>query len=122
MPIATADALMGLGMPAQLSSLMGANPSALTTTGTTQGTAATLKSKNTELVTAGSQTGAIPPSSAPIMEPYFITSQAATTGIVYVPVGHTLNGTLNGSVSVAQTKSVILWQYKRNNWTYILTA
>lgn len=122
MPIATTDALMGFGFAAHQAALLGGNPNALTTTGTAQGTAAILKSRNTELVTAASQTGAIPPSTAAVMEPYFITNQAATTGVVYVPVGHNLNGSANGSVNVAQGKSVIFWQYKKNNWTYILTA
>lgn len=122
MPEATADALMGLGMPAQLSTLIGANPHALTTTGTAQTTAAVLKSRNSELVTAGSQTGAIPPSTAGVMEPYFLMTSAATTGVVYVPVGHTLLGTLNGSFNLAQNKAAIFWQYKKSNWAYIVLA
>lgn len=122
MPIATADALTGIGFPGQQANLMGANPHALTTTGTAQGTAAILKSRNTELVTAASQTGAIPPSNAPVMEPYFIVNPTATAGVIYVPSGHSLNGSLNGSVSLAQNKQIIFYQYKRNNWTYNLTA
>lgn len=122
MPVADSDNLIGLGLPPQLSAAIGAKANALTTTGTSQTTAATLKSRNSELVTAGSQTGAIPPSKTPVMEPYFITVQSATTGVVYVPVGHYLNSVQNASVSVAQYKSVIFWQYKKNYWTYILTA
>lgn len=122
MPLATSDAFMGLGMPAQVSNLLGANPHALTTTGTAQGTAAVLKSRNTELVTAASQTGAIPPSDAGVMQPYFLTSQAATSGVVYVPVGHSLNGSANGSFTLAQAKSAIFWQYKKSNWTYVILA
>lgn len=122
MPIATQDALTGLGMAPQLASRLGANPLTTNGAGVAQATAAVLKSKNTELNPAGSATGFIPPSDAALMEPYNLTNQQATSAVVYVPVGHTLNGTLNGSVTVAQTKSVILWQYKVKNWTYILTA
>jgi hypothetical protein len=122
MPIATSDALMGLGMPAQLSALMGGNPNALTTTGTAQGTAATIKSKNTELVTAGSQTGGILPSTAGVMEPYFINVQSATSGVVYVPSGHSLNGSANAGVTIAQGKAAIIWQYKKSNWCYLILA
>lgn len=122
MPMATADTLTGLGMPPQLANALGANPHTLTCTGTTQATAAVLRSRNTEVSPAASQTGAIPPSTAPVMEPYFINNQQSTTAVIYVPVGHSLNGSLNGSVNLAQTKSIILYQYKRNNWTYNLTA
>lgn len=122
MPIATSDALMGVGIPAQAAAMMGANPHVLTTTGTAQGTAAVLKSKNTELLTAGSQTGAIPPSSAPVMEEYNIVNPTATTGVVYVPSGHTLLGTLNGSFNLAQNKAAIMWQYKKSFWAYIVLA
>lgn len=122
MTVATADALMGLGMPAQLSAVLGGNPSALTCAGTTQGAAATIKSKNTELVTAGGATAAVLPSGAGIMEPYFINTQSATTGLVFVPSGHSLNGSANASVSVPQAKAAIIWQYKKSNWCYIVLA
>lgn len=122
MPVATSDALTGLGMVPQLAALMGGNPHALTTAGTSQTTAVTLKSKNTEIVTAASQTGAIPPSNAPVMEPYFITNQASTTGVIYVPVGHYLNSVQNASLNLVQYKTCIFYQYKPKYWTYNLTA
>ena len=123
MPVASADALTGLGMPAQLANLLGGNPSQLTTTGTSQATAATVKSKNTELLTAGSQTGAVIPTDAGVMEPYCFTNPTATTGIVYAPVGHTLNGTASTTgLNLAQNKTCMLWQYKKTFWCSILTA
>lgn len=122
MPVATDDALTGLGVPAQLAALLGAQPAVLTCTGTTQGTAAVIKSRGSELSTAASQTGAIPPSDAPIMTPFALTCSTATTAVLYVPSGHNLNGSLNSSVNVAQNKSIYFWQYKAKNWTYILTA
>lgn len=122
MPEATADALMGLGMPAQLSSVIGANPHNLTCAGTAQTTAAVLKSRNSQITTAGGATGAIPPSNAGVMEPYFIVNTTATSGVVYVPVGHTLFSTANGSITIAQNKAAILWQYKASNWAYIILA
>ena len=118
MPIATADALTGFGMPAQLAALMGGNPSALTCAGTTQSGAAVVKSRNTELVTGSGTTAAVFPSTVGIMEAYFVTTQSATTGLVFVPSGHTLNGTANASVSIAQYATAIIWQYKYKNWTY----
>lgn len=122
MPVATDDALTGLGVPAQLAQLLGAQPAVLTCAGTTQGTAAVLKSRGSELSAAASQTGAIPPSTAEVMVPYALTNSSSTTAVLYVPVGHNLNGSLNGSVNVAQNKAIYFWQYKSKNWTYILTA
>jgi hypothetical protein len=122
MPVATEDALAGLGVPAQLSALLGAQPAVLTCAGTSQTTAAVLKSRGSELTAAASQTGAIPPFDAPIMTPYALTNSSSTTVVLYVPVGHNLNSSLNGSVNVAQNKSIYLWQYKAKYWTYILTA
>jgi hypothetical protein len=129
MPEATSDSLMGFGMPAQLSALLGGNPSALTTVGTTQTGAAVIKSKNTELVTAGGATAAVFPTTVGVMEPYFIVNAAATTGLVYVPSGHTLETAssgatqgLNGNMAVAQYKAIIMWQYKPKFWVAILTA
>ena len=118
----TSDSLMGYGMPAQQASQLGSNPSQLTTTGTSQTTAATLKLRNTELVTAASQTGAIPVSTSGVFDLYFITNPTATTAVIYVPVGHNLNSSLNGSLNLAQFKTCIFYQYKPKNWTYILTA
>lgn len=126
MPVASADTLMGLGLPAQLAQLLGGNPSQLTTTGTTQATAVTIKSTNTELLTAASQTGAllpISPDNANVMVPYVITNPTATAGVIYAPVGHTLNGVASSTgQSLAQNKSLIVWQYKPTKWASILTA
>lgn len=124
MPEATSDALMGLGMPAQLAALMGANPSVITAVGTTQtGGAPVVKSRNTEVITAGGAQAVVLPAGAGVMEPYFIANQAnATAALVFVPAGHTLNGSLNGDLSVAQFKGVILWQYKPKFWASLLSA
>lgn len=122
MPIATQDALTGLGMPAQLASRLGGNPVLTNGAGVAQGTATILKSRNTELNPSGGATGFIPPSDASVMEPYFLTNQQSTGAVVYVPSGHYLNSSQNASVSVAQYKTVLLWQYKPKYWTYNLTA
>ena len=122
MPSASQDDLTGFGFSAQQSTLLGANPNQLTTTGTSQATAATVLSRNTELKTASSQAGAVIPTDAKIMHPYYFVNPTSTTGTVYCPVGHTLNATSNGGVAVAQNKAVILYQYKPKLWTYILTA
>jgi hypothetical protein len=122
MPVASADDAAGFGFSAQQSELIAANPSLLTCAGTTQATAAVIKSRNSELSPAASQTGAIPPSTAKVMAPYFLNNQQSTTAVVYVPVGHYLNSVLNASVNLVQYKSIILYQYKKGYWAYNLSA
>ena len=114
--------LMGVGMAAQLANELGNTANALTCTGTSQATAATIKTTNTELVAASSQTGAILPSTAKIGTPYFVNAQASTSAVVYVPVGQYLNSVQNDSLTVAQYKAAVLWQSKLNYWTKVLTA
>ena len=123
--MAQADDLCGFGMPPQLAAALSGNANTLTCTGTTQATAATILSKFTELSPASSQTGAILPN-ALIAGEWHVVNQQSTSAVVYVPVGDTLNTTLNGSLTVAQGKAAILWKYKVSGgaatWTYILTA
>lgn len=122
MPICTQDDATGYGFSPHQATLIAANPTVLTTKGTSQTTAATLISRNTELSTAASQTGAIPPSTSLVMAPYFLNNQQATTAIFYVPVGHYLNSVQNASVNIAQYKGILVWQYKPKYWCYVLSA
>lgn len=130
MPVATADALAGLGLPVQLAALLGGNPSQLTCVGTTQVGAAVVKSKNTELVTAGAATACVIPTDAGIMEPWTFVNPTATAGLVFVPLGHTiitnaastLNGSIGGAGGLLQNKTAMIWQYKPKFWAAILTA
>lgn len=122
----SALALMGLGMGPQLAQLIGGDPNALTCVGTTQVGAPTIKSKNTELVTAGGATACIFPPITNINEQYFIVNPTATAALIYVPVGHTiggvLNGNANGGTGLVQNKSIIIWQYKPKFWAFNLSA
>lgn len=122
MPASTPTQLMGEGMPPQLANRLGGEPNVLTAAGTTQGTAAILKSRNTEISTGASATGVIPPTSALICEDYYLFCSTATSAVFYCPSGHTLNGTLNGSLTIAQNKAAIVWQYKKGFWASVLTA
>lgn len=114
--------LMGLGMPPILSAALGNAANAVTCAGTAQATATKIKTHNSELVAASSQTGAILPSNALIGTPYFVNVSSSTSAVVYVPVGQLLNGVTNDSVTLATKKAAILWQYKLNNWTSLVTA
>jgi hypothetical protein len=114
----TADDLTGLGMAPSLASELGNQPTSLTCTGTSQGTAATVKSKNVELNAQSSQTGAILPSGMKVGSPCYFANgtTSATSAVVYAPVGHYFNGTLNASTTIAQTGSLIAFQYKKGYW------
>ncbi len=112
----TCDDLTGLGVAGQLAEALGNQPLALGTLGTSQTASATIRSTNIELIASSSQTGAILPASAKVGTPYYVFCSSSTAGIVYAPSGQYLNGAQNGSVTLAQNKSTILIQYKRNYW------
>lgn len=114
--------LMGVGIPAEAARELGNTANIVTCAGTSQTTATTIKTSNSELVAAGSATGAILPSSAKVGTPYYMNCSSSTSAVVYVPVGQLLNGVTNDSVTLAQKKAAILWQYKLNNWTSVVTA
>jgi hypothetical protein len=120
----TREDLVGLGMAPEMASVLGNSPQLVTCTGTQQSTAAPIYTHNVELNAQSSQTGAILPSAAKIGTPYYIQNgtASATSGVVYVPVGHTLNGTLNNGFTIAQNKQGYLIQYKKNFWGSNLTA
>jgi hypothetical protein len=121
--MASSVALMGVGMPAQLAARLGMDPSNLTTTGTTQATAAKALTKNVKLVTAGSQTGSIIPSTAEVGDVYYFFNSTATTGIVYSPTGSTLNGAASTTgQNVAQNKMCIMYQYAQGAWASLVAA
>ena len=121
--MSTAEALMGHGLPAQLAEDLGATPSAIGAgVGTAQTGAKQFLSKNSEITPTAGNTAYLVQNT--LMNPVYLYNSAATavTGLVFVPSGHTLNGSLNASLSVAQNKAAIMWQYKAKFWASVLTA
>lgn len=117
------DDLLGAGMPPLLGAMLGNDPQALTTTGTTQATAAAILSHLVTLTTASSQTGAILPSGAKVGTAYYVSNPTATAGIVYAPASTTLNGAASTTgLSLAQNKAAIFIQTAKGVWVSILTA
>lgn len=114
--------LVGVGMPPLQAAVLGNQPQAVTCAGTTQATAAAIRTHNTELTAAASQTGAILPSGALIGTPYYTACVSSTAAVVYCPIGATLNGTLNNSLTITQNKAVTMWQSSLNQWRTNLTA
>lgn len=122
----TADDLVGLAMPAQLASQLGNQPSSLACTGTTLGAAASIKTTNVEVVPSASNTGAVFQTSAKLGTPHYIFNAQSTGAVIYVPSGYFMNGTADATFTLAQNKSVVMWQYKRASgvgyWAANLTA
>ena len=118
----TATDLCGLGMSPFLASVIGNDPQTVTCAGTTLGTAAAIRSHIPELVAAGGATGAVLPSTAKVGTPYYIYCSSSTSAVIYVPSGQFLNTVQNDTFTLAQKKSVIMIQYKLNNWSTNLTA
>ena len=116
--------LMGLGLSGELASIIGADYQLVVGTGTAQVGGKAIIGDNVELNVSVGQTAVVLPFVQAIAEPVFAanSSATATSALVFVPVGHTLNGTLNASLAVPQNKAAIFWQYKSKFWASILSA
>lgn len=115
-----ASDLGGVGMPIEQALRLGYSAlTSLTTAGTTQGTATAIPAiaNNILLVTAGSQTGAILPSTAELNLPYLVVNSTSTTGVVYPPTSGTINsGSANAGVNIAQNEAKIFIRESTNRW------
>lgn len=117
----TSSDLCGVGYAPEQAMLIGNDANVVVGTGTSQGTAATIKSHMPEINAQSSQTGAILPSGAKVGTPYYITNgtTSATSAVIYVPTNHFLNGTINSGYTIAQAKAGILYQYKKGWWASV---
>src|ERR1700722_12761955 len=102
--------LMGTGVPYNAASLLGYAPQTVAAAGTTQTTAAAVQSKLIEMTATGSD--GIILGNADQGTAVYVYNSSGSNGTVYVPVGHTLNNTLNGSLVVATHKMAVFVQYK----------
>jgi len=118
----TSTDLMGFGMNSYLAEAIGNDPVAVTGVGTAQVGAAKIKAEMAEITTAGGATAAILTSDAKVGTPYYAFNISSTAALVFVPVGHNLNGSLNASLSIAQNKLAMFIQYKKGSWASILSA
>jgi hypothetical protein len=124
-------ALVGFGMPPTLSEILGSVPQVLVATGTTQAGAAALTTKNVSINAQSSATGVYLPAatSSPIAsrtlyEWYFLnySTLSAASPIIYAAVGATLNGVLNGSITLAAGQAAIAWQQASGVFYTVKTA
>ena len=114
--------LMGLGMESHMANILGNDDSIVTCAGTTQAAATLIKTTNVEFSASGGATGAILSATLPIGSPVYGITTSSTAAIIYCPVGHSMNTSLNGSLSLAQNKAAVLIQYKKGFWSSVLTA
>lgn len=123
---ALAKDLVGLGIPTAQAEAIGSSvPTAVTTAGTAIGTATAIKATLSILTTATSQTGAILPSTAPLMVEYFGYVPSTTTAKLYPHASAaTINGSVAGTsgVSVAQGKSFVARRTSATNWLVVVSA
>lgn len=121
---ASANDLMQLGMPFELAKRVGDVPATVVTAGTTAAAATVAPAAGfITLTTAGSQTGIVLPSHN-AGRTCVITNPTATTGVVFPPVGATLNGgtATTGGQNLAQNKTMIVWYASPTVLVSILTA
>jgi hypothetical protein len=117
----TSTDLMGFGAGPLLASLLGNDPQALTATGTTQATAASIRTTNVEVTTASSNTGVILPANAPVGTPFFVHCVSTSNlAVVYCPVGHALQAGTKATFSAAGT--LIFMQSSVKKWQVTGTA
>ena len=122
--MATETDLCGLGMAAQLSAKLGHQPSIITGIGTTQSGSPTILTKNALVQSATGATAVQLSPNADIGTPFFVfnpgTIGSAASALVFVPNGHTLaltqGLTVNGSYTLANYTSVIMWQQSPKLW------
>jgi hypothetical protein len=113
---------MGMGMNGDLAAAMGYAPFILNCTGTSQTTAAPVRTKNAELLASASNTGAMLIATAKVGSSHFCFNSSATAAVIYVPTGQYLNSTQNGTFTLAVNKAASFLQYKANYWSSSLTA
>jgi len=104
--MATADALIGLGMPAELAIRLGFQPVSVTTTAATQGSAGGLLqgygNKMVAATFASAGHAVTLPDEAEIGDEIIINNVSANAGIIFPPSGGNLNGeTADASMAIA---------------------
>lgn len=115
--------LMAFGMAGPLANQLGTTPTTLTCTGTTSGTAATIKSRMADLNASASQTGAIFPQTATLGYPgdmFLVSNNSGTTVVLYPPSGATITGA--SSVNLADGKNALVWVFSSTLLFHLILA
>lgn len=93
----------------------------LSAAGATQATATAITADMSVFGTVASGTGAILPGTNGASR-YVVRNGGANALLVYAPVGGTMNGTSNGSVSVATSTNAMFVSTDGTNWYSLVSA
>lgn len=118
----TQNKLVSLGMWAEMAEqvVMGDVVTGLTAAGSTQATALAISADANVFGTVASGTGAV--LAVPDAARVLVRNGGANALLVYAPVGGTMNGTSNGSLSVATTKNAMFFSANGVDWYSVLSA
>lgn len=116
--MATTDALMGLGTPAEVAIRIGWQPVALATSGAVQGAGAVIKGTGNKLVTltVTSASDAVTlPNEAEVADEVIVVNATSNAGVIYPPSGETINGnSADAQVTLAASGSAgSSWRFMR---------
>lgn len=123
--------LEGFGLPGEVSNVLGDVPTVVVAKGTTQAAATYLLSNNSSINAQTSQTGvflptatASPPADPLMWCPYYLnySTLSAASPVIYVGLGGFMNGTLNGSITIAAGQAAIAWQVAPGVYYSVKTA
>lgn len=118
----TQNKLVSLGMWAEIAEqvVMGDVVTGLTAAGSSQATALAISADANVFGTVASGTGAVlaVADGARVL----VRNGGANALLVYAPVGGTMNGTSNGSLSVATTKNALFFSTNGVDWYSVLSA
>lgn len=116
------NTLISLGMWGEIAEqvVCGEVVTALTAAGTNQATALPITASANIFGTVASGTGAVLAQTAGAR--VIVRNGGANALLVYAPVGGSMNGTSNGSLSIATTKNALFVSADGINWYSILSA
>lgn len=121
--MALTASLMGLGMPAELASILGNTPATLAGVGTAQTGATSLSSSMANLTTSSGQTAFVLRGTSSISRIFFLCNTTATTALIFPQAGGTIQGlSQDASFSLAQNKSCLIWHFSTLLWIPLLSA
>lgn len=116
--------LAGIGMVPEQAVRLGFTDTTLAGIGTTQPTAAVIKSNLVTATTAVGQTAFVLPSNAELMVPYIVVNSSATAALIFPPTSGSINGgtVTTGSVSLAQNLARVFYRVSSTRWISFLAA
>lgn len=116
--MATADALLGLGLPSSLAGALGNQIQAVTCAGTSSGTATAINdgARVVLLTGASSQTGAILPTNAGVGDVWYIFGVGSAAPVIYMPGSQKINSNATSLTLSAAVSGAVLVKTSSTQW------